>query len=220
MPRVTEAYLENRRRQILDAALACFAREGLHRTTMQHIVREARLSPGALYRYFASKDDIIAAIAASRHGQEEAMIEDATRRPDARAGLQALAGMFLGRLESPIEQEWRRVTIQLWGEALRNPRVMEIAREGLSAPLAALTRLVRRAQRQGQVTRGVKPEAMARVAAAIFQGLVLQQAWDPGLDTVACARAVESLVPGDSGRRYRKKTRATRTKVGTSTPRL
>ena len=61
MPKVTEAHLESRRQQVLDAAFACFARNGFHQTTMQDICREAQLSPGAVYRYFASKEEIIAA---------------------------------------------------------------------------------------------------------------------------------------------------------------
>ena len=60
MPKVTEEHVEARRRQILSAALRCFAREGFHRTTMQDIFREADLSPGAVYSYFKGKDELIA----------------------------------------------------------------------------------------------------------------------------------------------------------------
>ncbi len=49
--------------RFLRAAVVCFAREGFHRTTIQDIVHESKLSPGAIYRYFASKEDIIVAIA-------------------------------------------------------------------------------------------------------------------------------------------------------------
>ena len=194
MPRVSREYLDKRRQQVLDAALRCFAREGLHRTTMQHIVREAALSPGAIYRYFASKEDIVAAIALARHEAEKTLLDAARRHPDPRAGLHLLVEGFLGRLEHPQEQAWRRVTVQLWGEALRNPRVMEIAQAGLARPLQSLETLLRRAQREGRLARGVKPEALARIAAAVFQGLVLQQAWDPTLDVAACVQAADALL--------------------------
>src|SRR5215218_5000095 len=62
MPQVTLEHVEARRRQILSAALRCFAREGFHRTTMQDIFRGADLSPGAVYSYFTGKDELIAAI--------------------------------------------------------------------------------------------------------------------------------------------------------------
>src|SRR5688500_16314647 len=63
MPKVSERHAEARRRQILDAGLRCFARQGFHRTKMQDIFREADLSPGAVYTYFFGKDDLIRAIA-------------------------------------------------------------------------------------------------------------------------------------------------------------
>jgi AcrR family transcriptional regulator len=194
MPRVSDAYREQRRKQILDAAVRCFARQGFHRTSMQDIVGEAALSPGALYRYFASKEDLIAAIASERHAAELAMLREAAEGSDAAGGLQRLARELLGRLASPDEQAWRRVTVQLWGEALRSPRVMEVVREGLDAPLALLGAWLRRARDEGRVPADLDPEAAARVAAAIFQGLVLQQAWDPGVDVAAAARAIETAL--------------------------
>ena len=64
MPKVTEEHVEARRRQILAAALRCFAREGFHRATMQDIFRESDLSPGAVYSYFTGKDELMQAIIA------------------------------------------------------------------------------------------------------------------------------------------------------------
>jgi len=194
MPRVSEAHLERRRAQILAAALRCFARQGFHRTTMQDIVREAALSPGAIYRYFAAKEDLIAAIASQRHAAELAMLRAATARGDVELGLHDLVSGFLGLLADPAEPAWRRVTVQLWGEALRSDRVRAVVREGLDEPLAALTALIRRAQASGRLDPSVDAGALARVAAAIFQGLVLQQAWEPEVDVAAYGRAAESLL--------------------------
>ena len=48
------------RRRILDAAASCFTRLGFHGASMQEICAAAEMSPGALYRYFPSKDQLLA----------------------------------------------------------------------------------------------------------------------------------------------------------------
>ncbi len=53
---------EERRTQILEAAMAVFARQGFDQARMDDIAQEARLSKGALYLYYKSKDAIISAI--------------------------------------------------------------------------------------------------------------------------------------------------------------
>ncbi|MGG0240403.1 TetR/AcrR family transcriptional regulator [Bacillus rhizoplanae] len=47
-----------RREQIMEAALKVFARRGIIGTKMSMIAAEAGISPGLLYRYFRSKDDL------------------------------------------------------------------------------------------------------------------------------------------------------------------
>jgi len=196
MPRVAESYLESRRRQIMDAAITCFAREGFHRTTMQDIVGETGLSAGAIYRYFRSKEDIVAAIAAEHHAAEAAAFAEVSTGDDVGAALRHLARVSLGRLADPAEQQWRRITVQIWGEALRNDRVLGIVRSGIDEPVAILAALIRRGQRDGSLPQELDAEGAARVCASIFQGLVLQQAWDPELDVDAYIRAVLALVKG------------------------
>src|SRR4029077_2182058 len=53
----------DRRAEILAAAQHCFVRSGFHQTSMQEICAEAGMSPGNLYRYFPSKESLIAGIA-------------------------------------------------------------------------------------------------------------------------------------------------------------
>ena len=194
MPRVAESYLQSRRRQIMDAAITCFAREGFHRTTMQDIVSETGLSAGAIYRYFRAKEDIVAAIAAEHHAAEAAAFAEVSTSGDVGAALRHLATVSLGRLADPAEQQWRRITVQIWGEALRNDRVMGIVRGGIDEPVAILAALIRRGQRDGSLPQELDAQGAARVCASIFQGLVLQQAWDPELDVDAYIRAVLVLI--------------------------
>ncbi len=194
MPRVAPAYLESRREQILDAALTCFARDGFHRTTMQDIVRETGLSAGAIYRYFPAKEDIIAAIAARRRTPDAAALERTRDERDAIAGLRQLVEASLRPLADPDEQRWRRVTVQVWAEALRDRRVMDVVRSGFDEPVELIAGLIRRAQRERRLPASIETDAAARVCASIFYGLVLQQAWDPDVDVDAYIGAVLAII--------------------------
>ena len=61
---------EERKQQILEAAIAVFSRLGFHKARMDDIVEESGLSKGTLYWYFESKDDIIASILESLFERE------------------------------------------------------------------------------------------------------------------------------------------------------
>lgn len=65
MPRTAEANQQiriERKRQILQGAANVFARKGLSDATIADIAAQAGVSHGLLYRHFASKEDVFAAI--------------------------------------------------------------------------------------------------------------------------------------------------------------
>ena len=62
----TPKVVEDRREQILGAALRAFAQKGFARTTNKDIAREAGITPGLIYHYFESKEALFRAIIESR----------------------------------------------------------------------------------------------------------------------------------------------------------
>src|SRR4026208_1421342 len=66
MPQPQTDSVSDRRCQILDAALFCFAKRGFHQTSMHDISGEAGISVGLIYRYFENKKAVISAVA-DRH---------------------------------------------------------------------------------------------------------------------------------------------------------
>src|SRR3990172_1227249 len=98
MPKVTEAHLEARRQQILDAAAGCFTQKGFHHSTMHDICQMAELSPGAVYRYFTSKEEIIAAMLRERKSTSAALIRAISGREETHEILNDLADSFFGSL--------------------------------------------------------------------------------------------------------------------------
>jgi AcrR family transcriptional regulator len=174
MPKITEAKRESRRQQILDAALTCFSRNGFHNTTTSDIVRESGVAQGTLYLYFKTKDEIIAALADDRHQGEAYITALAQSEPDPLHGLALLIEIYGRSLNDPRRSDMRRVGVQGWGEALRNPAVHESAVAGMTAVRNALVRLIARGQKAGEFRADIDAEATARILIATFQGLTLQ----------------------------------------------
>lgn len=193
MPKVSEAHRRHRRRQILDAAISCFTRQGFQRTSMEDITREAKLSTGAIYSYFQSKDQIIETLADERHAHEKQLIQQALISGDWQECLDQLVSYFYGSLEEPAERKERRLGIHLWAEALCNPRVLRLIRRGINQPLKLLSQAIAGAQAGGQLRKDLDPDAAARVLIALFHGLILQQAWDEQANVKAFSDTARSM---------------------------
>jgi AcrR family transcriptional regulator len=76
MSKVPEAYLEARAAEIRDAAMRVFVRRGVEGATMQEIAREAGLSAGAIYRYYAGKDELLRAVFEQCGAENRQLFED------------------------------------------------------------------------------------------------------------------------------------------------
>ena|SRR5216684_804668 len=62
----TPKVVEDRREQIIDAAMHVFARKGYSNATNKDIAREAGITPGLIYYYFESKEALLYAILEAR----------------------------------------------------------------------------------------------------------------------------------------------------------
>jgi len=207
MPRISEEKRKARQAQILDAATRCFARDGFHRTLMEDIVRESGLSPGAIYCYFRSKHHIVEAISAERHARDQALLADFVSAPNLSEGLSRMTRALAGLLQDPKEKQRRKVSIQFWAESLHDARIRKVAERGIRQR-DLLTAALQDAQRTGELPGTLDTDSFSRVMLALLQGLLLQQAWEPRLDTkafvataMALLRSALSGAPADSRRR-------------------
>jgi AcrR family transcriptional regulator len=180
MPKVTEAHLEARRQQILDAAWACFARKGYHQTTMQDICQESELSPGAIYRYFAGKEAILEAINDRSQEMGRALVEEAR----ARAGgpldtLQVIGQTMLSAFADPMFETTTRVNIEIWPEIIRNAALRRGLRKELVFWREVVAQLLGEAKEGGQLKPGVDPNGLAVLLMCAWEGLRHYSLVDP-----------------------------------------
>lgn len=193
MPKLTARTAAARRQQILDAATACFSERGIHATTMQDICQRAGLSPGAVYCWFTGKEAIIDAVADERHARERDMLQAAATAGDPSAAFSSFFDAYLDWLADPAEQRRRRVSIQMWADALVNDRLRASVRAGTDQQAIARD-FITAAQAAGDLPADIPADGLTRVLLAIIQGFILQQAWDPGIDIASYRQAVTFLI--------------------------
>lgn len=163
--------IERRRRAILDAAFVCFSRQGFHQTSMAAICAEAELSAGALYRYFPSKSDIIAAIAEEDRHTVAAILEGALTSGRLVDDLVEMALTLTDRFQAETAGT---LLADVLGEASRDPalgaRLLAVDADTRACLVSAITR----AQARGEICPGTDPEAAARLLFSTLDGLCLR----------------------------------------------
>jgi TetR/AcrR family transcriptional regulator, fatty acid metabolism regulator protein len=86
----------DKRRQILDAAIRVFARQGFHSTRVSDIADEAGVAYGLVYHYFSSKDEVLNELFSERWSLLLSAIEESDREgASPRAKLEAVAGFIV-----------------------------------------------------------------------------------------------------------------------------
>ena len=115
-----------RREHILDAAEACFVRNGFHRTTMQDLAREAAMSPGNIYRYFESKEAVVRGLAERDRERGMVLVAEMDRAGDRRGALLRI----LERYFTDLTREAAVLRVDLWSEATRNPDIATLVEQG------------------------------------------------------------------------------------------
>jgi AcrR family transcriptional regulator len=172
MPKVTQEHVDARRNQILDAAWTCFGRNGYHGATIDDICRESELSPGAVYRYFASKEDILKAISERSHEMGRALVSQArslAAGPEDALGV--IGDTMFAVFEDPMFEANTRLNIEIQPEIIRNPALREGARKELTFWLDAVSGLLRAAKADGRLATDVDPESLAILCICAWQGM-------------------------------------------------
>src|ERR1700744_3704242 len=151
MPKVTQQYRDARRDQILSAARRCFLRDGFHSTSMQDLFAEAGLSAGAVYRYFASKDEVIVAIAEDNMREVLTLVHrSVTAEPDRPVGEVMAEVLTLVRAKDAADG-MGGLAVLVGAEALRNPVLAGRLRDLLTGMHDDFTRLVAGNQAAGRL---------------------------------------------------------------------
>ncbi|MET9535365.1 MULTISPECIES: TetR/AcrR family transcriptional regulator [unclassified Streptomyces] len=121
MPKVSQEYLDARRRGIVDAACKVFAEKGFVGASMASIVEASGLSTGSVYRYFPSKAALVAEIVSGRDGTEDGAFPEGETPRD-------LLVRLMGYVTPPgAPAEHARLVVQIWAEASTSAALAALA---------------------------------------------------------------------------------------------
>jgi AcrR family transcriptional regulator len=164
---------DRRRRQIMDAAIACFRRRGFHQATMQEICAESGISAGALYRYFDSKAAIIAAIVEEHRGEGHSAFLRAVEEQGLIDAVCVVARDFFGKLH----QGDSALIADIIAESIRDDGLARSLRANDASSVDLFAEAIRVAQARDEIDATLAPETAASTLHALIEGIGLRRAF-------------------------------------------
>jgi TetR/AcrR family transcriptional regulator, repressor for uid operon len=181
MRRANAQLQSDRKDEILAAAQRCFVRAGFHGASMQEICAEAGMSPGNLYRYFPSKEALIAGIAE----RDRADVSQRFASVDLSQGffpvLEGLARHYFARY--PREQVL--LCTEVMAEARRHPEIARISASFDADVRTWLLQLLRAGAERGDIPDDVDFDGVVTMLMLISDGVWWRRALDPDFEPEA-----------------------------------
>lgn len=163
-----EEQAQARRKQVLDAARACFARSGFRGASMAQISQAAGMSPGHIYNYFASKQDIVASLVAEDSDFHHKLIaEIVAQEGDV---LQLLVDYVHVGVDHALAPDKVALNLEIMAEAARNPEIRAILEAQNATLRENFAAVIRSALSEEQLPDAVLSGRIETIH-ALFEGL-------------------------------------------------
>ncbi|MBB3224424.1 TetR/AcrR family transcriptional regulator [Pseudoduganella umbonata] len=170
----------HRRRQVLDAAAACFGRSGFHGASMAEISKAAGMSAGHIYNYFDSKDAIIAAFVEENVERVNALLRNLESKEDP---LEALLDEVPRSVRDDLDPQTWILPLEITAEASRNPRIAAVVRDADGRTCAQFRAILKKGrERHGLPVDDAVLGARMNVIITMFQGLPVRAVHNPDMD--------------------------------------
>ena len=194
-PKVPKAYLTARRTEIMDAAVKCFMEKGFHNTTMQDIYDATKLSPGAVYNYFSSKEDIVvSALNEFRNWSISSLTPLLSEKQH--ESLVKYIEFWISYAKQDISRERLSVTLGYYSEAPRKNNIREAILKSQDASHDKVMEIVKNNQRTGKINPKLDPLSVARVMGSLVFGSAIHKMLDQQVDLDAYSQVCEAMING------------------------
>jgi AcrR family transcriptional regulator len=181
--RRTRKTAEVRREEIVQAAMRLFARQGYARTTTKEIAAEAGIAEGTIYKYFASKLEILFAFSVPTLVNP---IHELLERLGDADDFTIIRALIENRFA--IWDQWRDVMRAVLGEALFNDELADAFYQHIaSTGLGILETFITRRMAEGRF-RSMHPQVVSRSLLGMMLSHFLLWRGTLGGQTVALSR--------------------------------
>jgi len=176
VPRRAKVEAERTRARILASALSLFAKKGFDRTTFTDIASRLKMTKGAVYWHFESKEALLVALVdemLSKFARETESL-----MPKEELTFPAVAEMMVGNAERIIDDPKGKAFFMLmftqvkWGEASMQKTREELLSRRHDSPYHTFMRAVENDMAAGRVVPGADAKSVAASCVAVWDGLV------------------------------------------------
>lgn len=173
MPKVSVEYEQQQRERIIQGAAEAFAEMGYHKTTIDYIADKLKLSKGAIYIYFDSKEKLFEAVFQNyRERQLAAMHRAAESEGTSLQRLEKVRERFI-RLIEHRDDVFGRLWLEFYVEGPRVSSIRHLVSATKEQFYQIVYNLLAEGQARGEIKQGLDLASITTVIMATCDGLML-----------------------------------------------
>lgn len=192
----TSSRFERREAQvarILEAARSCFLKSGFQGASMGDICGAANMSPGALYRYFPSKESLIEAICAADKEADAKILRQMVNAPSI---IDGMTTGLLSHAEQVHASGMAPLFAEIYAEAMRNPTMKKILDDSMCEVTDVIGGALRNAVNSGEINPVLPLEQLLPIMMAMGHGLITEDLPRLGISIQTMEPAVRAMIVG------------------------
>jgi AcrR family transcriptional regulator len=167
---------EDRKNEILDAALEVFGEMGLGDASIDDVVRRSGLSKGTLYWYFKSKDRLVGALMKRFFARELSKLRALQQGP---GSVRERLLRYSRDVVNVVKATPRALTLEFYAVAVRQKWVRKFLGELYARYCAELAAVIREGIELDEFGKKVDAEQTAAAITGLCEGLILLWALEP-----------------------------------------
>jgi TetR/AcrR family transcriptional regulator, repressor for uid operon len=177
--------------RIMDAARNCFVQSGFRGASMHEICREADMSPGALYRYFPSKEAIIEAIAEEDRLSDQMILSTMIDGPTLIDGFVRAACAHFAMVQ---ERGMAPLFTEIRAESMRNETVRNACMKNEGQITQAFHAFLSYGVARGEINPIMEIDVIVPMILAIGEGIIMGDLAEKGVSIEKIETALHAIL--------------------------